>query len=564
MPYRPDPTGKQSFILSRKFPFYFLLPLALLALLQLPANGNTLQIRKAMTKYLVCSPLKTVDITPTKSIVNNRALCLSTIYLSVNNYPLWVDEEGPTEAGWAIVHHLQNSSDHGLNPRKYEIEQIKDVLPSQTPEDLAQLETLLTFGLVKYLYDLHGEKDLPISSEAGRMIGETNNSKNSFDPVTLIKKCLEAVDFFTFLKNQAPSHYHYKGLQESLRLYQSIAAAGGWLPIPEGPPLKPGDKDSRIKAVKLRLLRTDLPHDTPLQNINSNYDDTLRRAVLQFQARHNLTTDGVIGLRTLDAMNIPVRDRLETVRLNLTRWHRQAHQLGERYILVNIADFTLRGIVDNETVLDIPVVVGNLQNQTPIFSDHVKYLVFNPYWTITPSIAKNEQLPALRKNPFHLVERHIRLFSSWYDDAIEMDSTEIDWYTITPSQMSVFRLRQDPGPWNSLGKLKFVFPNKHSIYLHDTPSQDLFSRDQRFLSHGCIRVSDPPALASFILDFQQKKFTPEMIQDLYLQNERKVIPLDTPVPVHITYQTGWVDKEGLIHFNKDVYARDQKLLHAVN
>lgn len=545
-------------------PFFFFVAFLFLACYLNTANANTVQIRKAMTKYLVCSPLKIIDITPTTSIINNRALCLSTIYISIHNYPLWVDEEGPTKAGWAIIHHLQNSFEHGLNPLQYDIEQIKEVLPSQTPEDLAQLETMLTFGLVKYLYDLHGEKDIPISTDDSKPVDATNTSKSTFDPVTLIRNCLETNDLFAFLQNQAPSHYHYKGLQKALKLYSSIAASGGWLSIPDGPPLKPGEKNSRIKAVKLRLLKTDLPKDTPLQSLDSNYDDTLKEAVLQFQTRHNLTADGVIGANTLKAMNIPVRDRLETVRLNLTRWHRQAHQLGERYILVNIANFTLRGIDDDDTILDIPVIVGNLQNQTPIFSDHVKYLVFNPYWTITPGIAKNEQLPALRKNPFHLVERHIRLFSSWHKDAIEMDSTDIDWYTITPSQMTVFRLRQDPGPWNSLGKLKFVFPNKYSIYLHDTPSQDHFRRDERLLSHGCIRVSDPPALASFILDFQQNKMSPEKIQDLYSRDERKVIPLDTPVPVHITYQTGWVDKEGLIHFNKDVYARDQKLLHAVN
>jgi L,D-transpeptidase YcbB len=255
---------------------------------------------------------------------------------------------------------------------------------------------------------------------------------------------------------------------------------------------------------------------------------------------------------------------LQTIRLNLTRWHRQAHQPGKRYILVNIADYTLKGIVGDETVLDIPVVVGQRQHQTPIFSNHVRYLVFNPYWTITPSIARNEQLPALRKNPFHLVEKHIRLFSSWQNDAIEMDSTAIDWYTITPSQMSAFRLRQDPGPWNSLGKLKFVFPNKYSIYMHDTPSQDHFSRQERSLSHGCIRVSDPPALASFILEDQKGTYDREKMMELYSQNERKIISLSNPIPVHITYQTSWVDKEGLINFNKDVYARDRKLLHAVN
>lgn len=207
MPYQPAPSGKQSSLFSPVFSLFIILTVTFLSLLQDPAHANnSLQIKEAMTKYLVCSPLKTFDITPTQSIIKNRALCLSTIYLSVKDYPFWVDEEGPTEAGWAIIHHLENSSNHGLNPRKYDIDQIKDILPSQTPEDLGRLETLLTFGLATYLYDLHGEPDKQAFPPKIDQTETTKDSAPLFDPVALIQKCLDADNLFTFLEQQAPIH----------------------------------------------------------------------------------------------------------------------------------------------------------------------------------------------------------------------------------------------------------------------------------------------------------------------------------------------------------------------
>lgn len=541
-----------------------LIILALLYALLLPVQAsfaaNLEDIKEAMIDYLVCSPVDIVNLKQQKPIVTQQSLCLSTIYEGVDDFPLWINANGLSENGWIIINHLRSSAVHGLDPQKYNINTILDLLPSQNATDLAQLETLLSYGLVLYIHDInHGQveprqSDPQLFAEAG---------SDDFDPLEAIQNCLAADDLHYFLESLAPQHGHYKGLQAALEQYRRLEADGGWPVVPEGPTLRPGDIDPRIKDVWFRLLKYD-GADLPLSiSIPSFYDDALKAAVLRFQARHHLEEDGVIGPQTLAAMNVSVSERIETIRLNMARWQWQSHNLGDKYVIVNIAAFNLKGINNNEIELEMPVIVGKSQHQTPVFSDSIKYLDFNPFWNIPPSIARDEELPKLRKNPFHLVERQVRLFSGWNKEAVELDSTTIDWELVTRSQISTYLLRQEPGPWNALGKLKFVFPNKYSVYMHGTPSQGFFKRRERSFSHGCIRLSDPPALAAFVLKDQEGQWTDEKIAEIYNQDSRKVVRLSQPVPVHITYQTSWVDKDGTINFNNDTYARDVKLHQAL-
>ena len=508
-------------------------------------------IREQIQNQLGC----TVDESGEIVSLDNGSACsqqLFTIYLETSGNPLWVDQEGPSEKGWAIIRHLKDSNRHGISPARYSVPTIMSLLPSQRPDSLARLDILLSSGLIDYHRDL-STGILPPAAQPDR----NGDASLEEDPLIIVLDAMEDEDLETTLEKLAPSHHYYTGLQRALETYRSIAASGGWLEIPEGPALRPGETDPRIKAVKLRLLKTDWQESVEQTGIDGYYSASLKAAVMHFQKRHNLQPDGVIGQDTLAAMNVPVGERLEAIRLNLFRWHGLRHDLGEKYILVNIPAYTLQAVDEDKVILDMPVVVGNLENKTPTFSDMVTYIVFNPYWTITPNIARTEELPALRKNPYHLVDRHIRLFSSWYGDAIELDSTTIDWHTVTPNQMAAFRLRQDPGPWNSLGKLKFVFPNHHSVYLHDTSAQGLFSLNTRSLSHGCVRVSDPPGLAHFFLEKQAKMYSMEDILAMYRLNERIVITLANPVPVHLSYQTAWVDKDGSIHFTSDIYGLDK-------
>jgi murein L,D-transpeptidase YcbB/YkuD len=433
---------------------------------------------------------------------------------------------------------------------------------SESATDLAQLDTMLTYNLAKYIHDISYGQIKQLESDPKLLAGAGDNN---FNPVEAIEQAHKASDLDQFMTGLPPRHHHYQALKTALGHYREMARRGGWPIVPGGETLHPGEFDPRVPIIKKRLQYTqDFPPDKPVSD-DTFYDDPLIMAVLKFQKRHGLTADGVIGPQTLAAMNITAAERVETIRLNMARWRWQAHDLGSKYVLVNIASFNLKAYQDmgEKLMLDIPVIVGKEQHQTPVFSDSIKYIEINPFWNITRSIAMDEELPELQKNPHHLVERHVRLFSSWQEDAVELNSTTINWLNVTKDQIAAYRLRQDPGPWNALGKIKFVFPNLHSIYMHDTPAQNLFTRTQRDFSHGCIRVSDPLSLAIYALDGQRGGWNDEKLKEVYVQDSRKVIWLSSPIPVHITYQTTWVDKDGTIYFNRDIYLRDTRLQNAL-
>ncbi len=553
-PFRPSRQGA----IGRMFCFAFLL------LLCLAVNGHGRptegDISQAMMKYMVCSPLELMQVKKHLPSVATKELCLATIYSATGIQPFWVTAAGPTEKGEIILRYLKDSSQHGLDPGIYQVDRLQELWSAKDVDELAELDTVLTYNLVKYVHDIsYGqlkalESDPELFAEAG---------DRGFNPVLTMEHILATSDLDKFLAGLPPRHSHYRTLKAALEDYRAIVAQGGWSPVPGGASLRPGDVSERIKAVRQRLQGINPFLTTPDDAVAATYDLPLEQTVLEFQQRHGLETDGIIGKKTVAAMNISAAEKVAAIRINMARWRWHAHDLGDRYVLVNIAGFNLKAFKGDDVVLDVPVIVGEEQHETPVFSDSIEYIDFNPFWNITPNIAKNEELPELRKNKNHLVERHIRLFSSWQSDAVELDSTAIDWHTVSRSQIAGYKLRQDPGPWNALGKIKFIFPNRYAVYMHDTPAHNLFNRAERDFSHGCIRVSDVLSLAIFLLEEQPDGWTPEEVREIYRQDQRRVVRLTDFVPVHITYQTAWVDKHGAIHFNRDLYARDSKLKKAL-
>jgi murein L,D-transpeptidase YcbB/YkuD len=554
LPFRP----------SRHFSAGKILCFALFLLLSFTVNGHARptnsDISKAMSQYMVCSPLELMQVKEHLPTLATRELCLATIYTETGMQPLWVTGEGPTEKGEIILRYLKNSSQHGLDPREYQVDRLLDLWSTEEVDEFAELDTILTYNLVKYVHDISYGQLKPLESDP-ELFAEAGDQ--SFNPVLTIKQILVTGDLEIFLASLPPQHSHYRALQGGLEYYRKIAAQGGWSTVAEGPSLRPGDTDERIKAVRKRLQVTNPSLMTPDDTAVTSYDLQLEQAVLEFQQQHGLEPDGIVGKNTVAAMNISAEEKVTSILMNMARWRWHAHDLGEKYVLVNIAGFNLKAFQGEEIALDIPVIVGQQQHETPVFSDNIKYIDFNPFWNITPNIARNEELPELRKNKNHLVDRHVRLFSSWQEDAVELDSTAIDWHNVSRSQIAGYKLRQDPGPWNALGKIKFVFPNKYAVYMHDTPAHNLFNRTQRDFSHGCIRVSDVLSLAIFLLKDQRDGRSAEEIEEIYNQDQRRVIRLSEPVPVHITYQTAWVDKSGTIRFNRDLYGRDTKLQEAL-
>jgi murein L,D-transpeptidase YcbB/YkuD len=277
-----------------------------------------------------------------------------------------------------------------------------------------------------------------------------------------------------------------------------------------------------------------------------------------FQLRNGLTADGVVGKATIEAMNIPVEDRIATIEANLERWRWLSDDLGERYIEVNIANFELQVIEKDDMVFRTEVIVGRTLRETPVFSSTMTYLVLNPDWTVPPTILNDDIIPSVINNPDYLAEKNLKILRM---DGTEVDPSTIDWINMVQAGFP-YRIHQEPGPTNALGRVKFMFPNQYSVYIHDTPDQNLFGRTDRSFSSGCIRVNNPLDLAACIMK-DSTAWTPEQIKNVIDQGEERTVNLAKSIPVHIVYLTAWASDDGLVYFRKDIYDRDQPLLAAL-
>lgn len=515
-------------------------------------------LAEAMAQFLECYPVELVFRDQQEHSIIRKDVCLATIYHEIGARPLWVTENGPGKKARIILKYLKNAEQEGLQPKDYDVDSIQEIWRDPSFASLARLDTLLTFSAVKYVHDVsHGQiepyvADPELFAEAG---------KPGFNPVEIIGKLLGAEDLDKYLRELPPQNNHYQSLKAGLSVYRFLAQTESWEKIDAGRTIRPGEQDPRIPAIRKRLailssIYTDTSEDL-------TYDEELEQRVLLFQELYGLKQDGLIGRKSIAALNVTPAQRIKQIRVNMARWRWQDHDFGENYVLVNIANFKLYGYRHGDLKLSLPVIVGKEQYQTPVFSDRIIYFELNPFWNIPTSIAVEKELPELKKNPFHLIEKKIRLFSSWREDAVELDSTMIDWELVSKREMAVYKLRQDPGPSNSLGQLKFIFPNQYAVYLHDTPAKNLFTEERRSFSHGCIRVSSPEQLAIFLLGGEESGFDVFKVRELIDTGERKIMRIRPPVPVHLTYQTAWVDKRGRINFNDDIYARDKKLQNAL-
>jgi murein L,D-transpeptidase YcbB/YkuD len=522
------------------------------------AQADSPALHDAMVQYLEHYPVELMVRDQQQPAISHRDVCLAAIYHKRGARPLWVTQKGPKKQAAVILKYLQSAEEEGLDSRKYQVEEIGALWEETSLNALAQLDILLTFNVVKYVHDVrHGQIEPYLANpnlfkEAG---------KPTFDPVGLIDTLTATEDLDRFFRKLPPQHRHYQALKKGLAVYGQLIDLQKWEPIGRGKTLRQGDQNERIQSIRKRLAW--LAGEEEATSESNVYDVDLVQKIRRFQGLHGLKKDGIIGRNTLAALNITPAERVEQIKINMARWRWQDQDIGSEYVLVNIADFQLFVYSEGELKLNMPVIVGKFQHQTPVFSDRITYLEFNPYWNIPPSIAVKEELAELRNNPKYLVEKKIRLFSSWQRNGVELDSTVIDWSKVTPRQMAGFKLRQDPGPTNALGQLKFVFPNHHAIYLHDTPAKNLFDETKRSFSHGCIRVSDPARLALFMLQRQDDGWDAADVRERMEAGERQVVPIRPPLPIHLTYQTAWVDKTDEIHFNRDIYGRDKQLRNAL-
>ena len=302
--------------------------------------------------------------------------------------------------------------------------------------------------------------------------------------------------------------------------------------------IEPGMKDPSIARIRQRLhILGDLPIMPDSLPDSLVYDGSLMEAVRSFQQRHGLLMDGIIGQNVLAALNVPPDQRLRTLLLNMERLRWLPEQDDANGVMVNIPEFKLHVYEDAEIRLSMEVVVGKAATRTVVFSDTITYLVFSPTWTLPKSIIRNEILPALEKDPQYLEKKNMEIIGGTKSDPL---------------------IRQRPGGNNSLGRVKFMFPNSYSIYLHDTPARSLFQRQERAFSHGCIRVSEPVSLAEYLLR-NDTTWTTEKIKKAMHGGKETIVSLKDPVPVMITYFTAWVDVHGRVNFRDDIYGHDERL-----
>lgn len=518
-------------------------------------------LAQVLVDHLKCYPVALFSFKSQKPSIVRKDLCLAAIYHKLGAKPLWVSEDGPGIQAKIILKYLKNAGDEGLSSADYQVEKIERLWADSNFESLAELDTLLTYGVVKYIHDVsYGQlRPYMVNPELFAEAGE-----RGFDPLIMIETILATENLDDFFQSLPPSHRQYRGLKNALIYYSRLKYSGEWKVLADKS-IRPGNEDERIAEIRKRIALLENVSVENSESVNSAFfDNELLKKVLVFQRKHGLEQDGIIGRNTIRELNRSPDERLAQIRVNMARWRWQDHELGDKYILVNIANYTLYAYkAADKLEFSMPVIVGKLQHQTPVFSGRIKYLEFNPYWNVPPSIARNETLPKLQKDSNYLVKENIRLFSNWQEGGIELDSTAIDWSMVSPSEISRFKLRQNPGPGNALGRVKFIFPNPYSIYLHDTPGKRLFSRQTRSFSHGCVRVAEPERLAVFLLGEEGNGWDIARVNDMINRGKRSVLDIRPPLPVHITYQTAWVDKDDQIIFNKDLYGRDEKLYNAL-
>jgi murein L,D-transpeptidase YcbB/YkuD len=487
------------------------------------------------------------------------------IYQQREYRALWTSGGKPTGRARELVDALCHAEREGLNPAQYGLDDLRRQLQrirgekERAPAEIAELELRLTGMFTEYGGDLLAGRLDPAAVDSGWYIRARRSSVDS-----TLAAAAGGRDFGDMVAPLVPRQPEYRELLQALGRYRQLLAAGGWAKVPGGGPLRPGSSGPRVAALRDRLAAMG---DLESAAGEPAYDREVARAVSRYQVRHGLEANGVVGPATFAALDVPLERRIRQIELNLERYRWLPAEFGARYILVNIPDYRLYAFDGGKQVLEQRVIVGGeYENATPVFMDSMTYVVFNPDWDVPKRILVDEMMPHLRDDPAYLARNGYEVVDRKGDSVL--DATKIDWGDVDTAQMP-FRVRQLPGLRNPLGRVKFMFPNQFSIYLHDTPSQELFDRSKRTLSHGCVRVENPLRLASFVLagqrDWGEDEIRAAMQPpkpapgDSAAITKEKVVKLERPVPVYLLYLTAYV-RDGVLQFRDDPYDRDGRAM----
>ncbi len=468
---------------------------------------------------------------------------------------------GSTEAvarADAVLAFLARAYEDGLDPHDYAIEPLARRLagPERMDDDT---ELLFTHALLEYVRDMKTGRVAPRNFDPNLYVAPP-----AVDLTVLYESIVSAPHPVARVAALAPAHPEYRRLRRALAEYRQIRDRGGFTPVPAGPSLRQGDQDERVADLRQRLTE----EGYLAASTETTYTASVQAAVGRFQANHGLEVDGIAGRRTLAAMNESVDEHIRMLILNLERWRWLPDDLGRRHVRVNIADFSVRAMEGSREVGRAKAIVGKPARMTPVFSSVITQVLFQPYWYVPERIAREDILPQLQRNPAFLAAERFTVFRREGARLVRVDEP-IDWGALTATKPFPYVLRQDTGPRNALGPIKFDIVNDWDIYMHGTPAQHLFASTERAYSSGCIRLETPLDLAHFIFE-HDPSVDRERIDALYYQAAREpqgppvIVPLSEPIPVHILYWTAWADEAGDVHFVGDVYGRDRLLAKALS
>ena len=468
--------------------------------------------------------------------------------------PAWIEGTAPRPHMADLMKALWSADHEGLDPQLYNVslldqrrqEASKGFLNAKgfEPQEAGALDVWFTYLYLQYSSDLaDGLADLSRADPTWQIRTE------KFDARARLEKALEHNDVADSLIELTPDNEQYRALRKALGDYRAHAAAGGWPRVPQVK-LKPGARSTAVPLIAKRLSASgDFSGSVPAEGAAAEYAGDLVDAVKRFQRRHGLADDGMIGPAVVAEMNVPVEARIAQTQLNLERWRWLPRELGDRYILVNIPEYRLEVWEGEKVPLAMRTVVGKQDTPTPIFNDEMTHIVLSPYWNVPPDIVEGETLPAVLRDPGFLERQNM--------EVLDASGKPVDPRSIDLADPTKYRFRQRPGADNSLGLVKFMFPNQFNVYLHDTPADSLFGRASRSFSHGCVRLEQPLALAQYVLA-DQPEWTREKIEEAMHSGEERHVKLKKPIPVYLGYWTARVSPDGILQFRKDIYGVDAR------
>jgi murein L,D-transpeptidase YcbB/YkuD len=510
---------------------------------------------------------------------------LDLVYRKNNHQPIWMDHFQLNKAGKALVKSLRHTASDEWKAYRYRISKLQTEIErlSNQPKHAAAIDVLLSDAYIDFAQQVMNNELLPNNGELDhpsfkKVAAPPSTRISSLDVISLLSQSLEQGKLFSLVSQLVPSHQGYQRLTDELDRYQEIADSGMWYPLDIQQELAQGDSHAQVPRIRWMLqaygdfhqgtldwLKPEKTQQDPLL-LEQDYKPGDQRGIYEldadtvaainhFQMRNGLKVSGKVDIATLERLNVAPYFMAQRIALNMKRWRYLPKHLGDRYILVNMANYRLDLINKNKSELSMKVIIGRERLRTPVLSETISTIILAPEWNVPHRIAKRDIIPSAKRLPDYIQEHNFKIYEGWQLPAKEIDtSAGIDWSGFD-SRVNTYRFVQGPGEENSLGHVKFVIPNDQSIYLHDTNHKELFNYNMRALSSGCVRVEKPLELAHALLKGQN--WNQASINKVIDKAQTRAVHLKNPIPVYLMYWTTWVDENGQLQVRDDVYKRDQ-------